>query len=46
MPKKIMPTPTPIVDWIVRLKMSGPGGATGRPPALSSRAWAASRPDS
>ena len=31
-----MPVPMPTFAWMVRLKMSGPGGSGGRPAALSS----------
>ena len=33
-----MPVAMPIVDWMVREKISGPSGATGRPAALFSAA--------
>ncbi len=42
----MMPVATPTVDWMVREKISGPSGATGRPAALFSRASQLSRPDS
>ena len=42
----MMPVATPIVDWMVREKISGPSGATSRPAALFSAARMSSRPDS
>ena len=42
----MMPVAMPMVDWIVREKISGPSGATGRPAARFSLARMPSRPDS
>jgi hypothetical protein len=44
--KAMMPVAMPIVDWMVREKISGPSGATARPAALFSAARMSSRPDS
>jgi hypothetical protein len=45
-PNAIIPTPMPMLAWIVRLKMSGPASGGGSPAALARTVSTASRPDS